>query len=197
LGSDYVAEHFRVGLQYAMNHAKFDLARCLVDLGADPHAVALDPWRWGTPLQCAAENEQLDLVKLFLNMDAYPNEEPAKNYGATAIQIAAIKGNFEILELLIQAGSDINAPAAASQGRTALEGAAEHGRLDMAHHLLELGADVRGRTNRNYLGAVWLALDEGHRILACMIQDWKKQHYGEEDCEDFETIRKTLTYESW
>jgi ankyrin repeat protein len=202
LGSTYLRSHLRIGLQFAMNYEKVDLAKRLMDLGSDPCAAAFEDDRtfsgpWHTPLQCAARQENLDFVRKLLSMGAIPKEEPANSSGATAIQFAAIRGNFEILELLIQAGRDINAPKSAYRGRTALQGAAEHGRLDMTRHLLGLGVDVRGRDNTNYVGAVRLALYEGHRVLAQMIQDWKREQYGEEDCEDFETIKASSDLEDW
>jgi hypothetical protein len=202
LGSNYLRSHLRIGLQSAMNRGKKDVARRLMDLGSDPCAVAVQfchiyHGRWHTPLQCAAKQEQPDFVKRLLSMGADPNGKPTEEFGATAIQFAAINGNFEILEFLIKAGGDINAPKSDVGGRTALQGAAEHGRLDMTRHLLELGVDVRGRDNMSYIGAVWMALSEGHRILAQMIQDWKREQYGQEDCEDFETIRNSSSLWDW
>jgi ankyrin repeat protein len=81
------------------------------------------------------------------------------------------------------------------EGRTAIEGAAEHGRLDMVRYLLEAGADIKARANQNYRRTVYRAWTEGHRTVVRMIQDWKRENYGQEDCEDVEVILESMTYD--
>jgi hypothetical protein len=57
---------------------------------------------------------------------------------------------------------------------------------------LENGAEVKGRGDENYLASVRAAWQRGHHTLARTIQDWKKEHFGEEDCEPIESIVASL-----
>jgi ankyrin repeat protein len=84
-----------------------------------------------TPLQCAAENGNLKLVKRLIAMGANVNEPPAKRVGVTSLQIASRKGFFGIVEALLEAGADPNLPGPMPWLRTPLEEAAQEGRLDI------------------------------------------------------------------
>lgn len=199
LGECYVLRQLRHGLQYALNENKPDyhLADRLLNLGADPHAPSSQAsgtyHYWHTPLQIACMQDAISFTKTLLARNADVNALPAEVLGATAVQFAAINGNFEILRLLLEAGGDINAPSGKFEGRTAIEGAAENGRLDMVRHLLHLGADTKGRTSTNYRRTMYRAWEQGHHALAEMIQAWKKERYGPEDCEDIGVIMATIT----
>ena len=153
-------------LQAAVNIDQVEAAEVLIGYGAnintsplsivyseDPHYM-LPP---RTALQAAAENRNIELVRLLLDSGAEverlstsPNEE------GTALQFAAISGSIGVVSELIQRGATVDAPPMGERGRSALEGAAEHGRLDMVQLLLNLKADVRGSR------AVQFARREGH-----------------------------------
>jgi ankyrin repeat protein len=174
--------HYRLGLQSAMVVRNLQLAKRLLDLGADRNAPAIlaGSRLCDTSLQCAAMNDKAEgFVKTLLERGADPNA-PAGEYCKTALQHTASPENFENVQLLREYGSDINARAS-KHGYTALRTAAIHSRLDMTIYLLDQGADVKGRRNSNYLEGVRGAWATGNHTLAKMIQDGKKQHYGEED----------------
>jgi hypothetical protein len=206
LGPRDYQNHLDIGLQYAIGNepsSPFEDAKRKVvlkfmfELGAGVNAPALhippliDPWH--TPLQSAAGQNNSKLIQTLLDRHADVNAQPAKRYGATALQFAAINGNLEIAQLLLAAGAEINAPRAPFEGRTAIEGAAEWGRLDMVAFLLSNGSDIRGKMNGNYRRAISRAWRNGHRVLAEMIQNWKNEQYGPEDCEKTETIVASIT----
>jgi ankyrin repeat protein len=183
-----------------MRSEEYQLAHRLLDIGAVPNLDCGTLWRkrsriyYESPLLSAVRNQNVELVRQLLSHSAEVDARPPLGTlsSATAVQIAAINGNFEIFELLLQAVADMNAPPGIN-GRTALEGAAEHGRLDMTSHLLNLGADVKGRSNKSYRMAICRAWKEGHRVLANMIQDWKRDHYGEDDVDTIENIVASVT----
>jgi hypothetical protein len=191
-------------LQRATKHPDtLHIAEYLLDIGADP-----DPQSGSisifhshnAPIQNAAEHDS-ELLERLIRANVDVNTKPAIQYGATALQRAAAAGNFQSLKVLLKAGANVNDLPGKYEGRTAIEGAAEHGRLDMVRYLLEAGADIKGRTNQNHRRTVCRAWREGNRTVVRMIQDWKREKYGPEDCEDVEVILESitddeLTYES-
>ncbi|KAF2741503.1 hypothetical protein EJ04DRAFT_507289 [Polyplosphaeria fusca] len=55
-----------------------------------------------------------------------------------------------------------------------------------------MGADVRGKENKVYRRSVYRAWDEGHAVVAEMIQDFKKARYGLADCVSTEVILDSM-----
>ena len=109
--------------------------------------------RWGTlstnyclrtPLQLAAEMNQLEAVEILLDHGAKINAPAATERGRTALQAAAASkdANLAMIELLLQKGADVNAPPAAEGGVTALQAAAIRGHINIAMRLLQAKADV-------------------------------------------------------
>lgn len=66
-----------------------------------------EPWMTNLPLYWAANNNQVEVVKLLLNTGADINglSGIAKR---SALHEAALRGNYEIVKLLIDTGADIN-----------------------------------------------------------------------------------------
>lgn len=95
-----------------------------------------------TTIQYAAQNQNLDLLRLLLYKGVDPDSRVEPTYGDTALQTSARSGNTIITKLLLRAGADVNAPSATYNGRTALKAAAESGDLEAVQLLLQKGADV-------------------------------------------------------
>lgn len=190
-------------VQLATAFEQYRTAQWLLDAGADPN-ISYDAQDEGSayhsPLQnVVKERGPLELVTTLIEKGADVNQVPMGFRGATALQFAAMTGNIEMLKVLFEAGAYINAPPCKWEGRTAIEGAAEQGRLDTVSLLLEAGADIEGRTNLNYRRTIFRAWAHGHRVLAEMVQEWKKKRYGIESYEPTESIvesmdMKTLGY---
>lgn len=123
-----------------------------------------------TPLQCAVEVANLDVIDILLKAGADVNERPAPDSGATALQLAAIKGYMGIAKLLLGRGADVNAARASRRGRTALEGAAEHGRIDMIVLLLHHGAKTTDGGRRQYIRSIKLAETSCHLVAAGLLR---------------------------
>ncbi|KAI1263222.1 hypothetical protein F5Y18DRAFT_395039 [Xylariaceae sp. FL1019] len=123
-----------------------------------------------TPLQQAAEEDNMPSIRLLIEKGANINAPAAWEWGATALQLAAINGNLHIARFLLAHGANINAPGARNSGRTALEGASEHGRLDMVQLLLDHGAQLEGELRIQYIRSVALANKEGHFALAKLLK---------------------------
>jgi ankyrin repeat protein len=198
MGRDYFDEQLSYGLHGAKGRHRSRVVNRLLDLGADPNVpmvrrVSFVDWN-KSPLRRAVEHDDANVVGrlIDLGVDVDARLPLADSSSMTAVQIAAVRGNFEILDLLLKAGGDINAPACV-RGRTALEGAAEHGRLNMTSRLLGLGVDIKGHSNKNYRRSICRAWKEGYHVLANMIQDWKRDHYGEDDVDTIDNIMASVT----
>ncbi|KAI8935745.1 hypothetical protein NX059_007265 [Plenodomus lindquistii] len=146
-----------------------------------------------TLLQAAAFENSAVLTIALIQKGAHVNASPDSRRGATALQFAALNGNFEIVQILLEAKADINAAPAFYKGRSAIEGAAEWGRLDMVWFLLEAGANVKGRANGNYRRTISRAWRNGHQTVVRMIQDWKTEEYGADDCNDIHSVLATIS----
>ncbi|KAI0103959.1 hypothetical protein GGR51DRAFT_561337 [Nemania sp. FL0031] len=111
--------------------ASKSVVQLLIERGAEINKQA----RFGitfTPLQTAAERNNLEIVELLLENGADPNSPPAEFKGATALQFAAIHGNCQMAIMLMEYGAKLNVPPPKGpRGRWPLEGAAEAGRIDM------------------------------------------------------------------
>ena len=79
------------------------------------------------PLLLACLNENIEIVKLFLQYNANPNISDGK--GWTPLMISAQQGNLEIVKLLLEHGA--NKEAETSDGWTALNAAIQNNNLDV------------------------------------------------------------------
>jgi hypothetical protein len=170
-----------------------DMANHLLDLGINPDPPPLSNTFLNAPIQDAAEYNT-GLLERLIRENVDVNTKPTISQGATALQRAAASGNFQNLKILLQAGANVNDPPGNYDGRTAIEGAAEHGRLNMVRYLLEAGAHIRGSMNTNYRRTIYRAWEEGHRTLVRMVQEWKQEKYGQDDCELTEVILDSMTF---
>ncbi|HXA52315.1 MAG TPA: ankyrin repeat domain-containing protein [Candidatus Acidoferrum sp.] len=123
-------------LHWAAYHADAELARTLLQAGANVNAVT----RVGalTPLHLAATNGAGDVVEVLLKAGAQPNT--AASDGATPLMMAAAAGDARSIGLLLDRGADANALEAA-HGQTALMFAAAKNRAATVAVLLRRGAD--------------------------------------------------------
>jgi hypothetical protein len=90
------------GLGYARFFGHADLARLLLDGGADPSLAARNPLRVA-PLHSAVATGNPAVVELLLASGANPNAEEGS--GMTPLHTAAGHGNRQVIALLIAAGA--------------------------------------------------------------------------------------------
>jgi ankyrin repeat protein len=109
-------------LHYAAYFGHLELARYLLSIGADHHAVSLDPLH-NQPLHAAASSGYAEIVTLLLDAGADPNAEQTGQW--TPLHAAAAQGHAAIVGLLRRRGAD---PARRSvSGATARSLAEEKG----------------------------------------------------------------------
>ena len=109
----------------------------LLKAGADPNS----PHRhYGTPLQLAAAQGSIQVMKLLVGQGADVNY-PATARGQTALQAAVDNASEDCIRYLLQQGAKVNGPPP-SEGHTALQIACLQGRLPLVKFLLEQTAEV-------------------------------------------------------
>ena len=125
-------------LHWAARAANADLARLLLDAGADVDAAT----RIGayTPLHLASEVGGAEVVGLLLEAGAEQTATTADVGGATPLHLAAGAGEADAIRLLLAHGGDADVREA-RWGQTALMYAAARGREAAVRALLEGGAD--------------------------------------------------------
>ncbi|KAI8944850.1 hypothetical protein F4801DRAFT_570355 [Xylaria longipes] len=129
MDDDYVST--TTALLLAIEREYANTVRLLIQRGAEVNKPACFGMK-RTPLQKAAEVNNLEIVTLLLENGAEVNALPAISNGATALQFAAINGNCQLAMTLIEHGARLDVPPPKGlRGRWPLEGAAENGRLDM------------------------------------------------------------------
>lgn len=122
-----------------VNHNGPDAVDALIDLGADPNALAEDKF---FPLVSAIYRNNVDIVKVLLERGANPNFED--KHGYSALMSAILSENSEIIKVLIEAGADINNQSKTDKGisnKNPLAIAVQTGNIDNIRLLLESGAD--------------------------------------------------------
>jgi uncharacterized protein len=99
-----------------------EIARLLLDAGADAQAVARNPMRV-QPLHSAAAARQLEIARMLVEAGADVNEPQER--GFTPLHAAAQNGDVELARLLLESGADPE--RSAEDGRTAADFASEQG----------------------------------------------------------------------
>ena len=97
-------------LHLACYFRQLDVARALLERGADPNAEAANPSRI-RPLHAAAASRDAALVELVISFG--PDLDAAQHGGWTALHAAAKHGDVGMARALVAAGAD---PAAAADG---------------------------------------------------------------------------------
>lgn len=89
-------------LHYAAYFGHAELARYLIEIGADIAAVSMDPLR-NQPLHAAAGSGYPEISRLLLDAGADANAEQTGQW--TALHAAAQKGHRDVVSLLLERGA--------------------------------------------------------------------------------------------
>ncbi|KAI7768158.1 hypothetical protein LZL87_012007 [Fusarium oxysporum] len=165
----------RTALCKAIDVGNHDMARYLVEVGADVNEFDISIAARSSPLQCAVKKGDIDMAVYLLQQGSNINAPPGFSQSATALQFAAIGGHIGFAGHLIQLGARVNARGSGRFGRSALEGAAEHGRLDMLALLVHFGAVTTGQGRQQLINAIAYAQANAlHTVVEWLkeICDW-------------------------
>lgn len=105
----------------AVRNGDHEVARVLLDLGANVNGEKGDPW---SPLESAVHNNRLDLARLFLERGANVNAVDTVGYTPLLLAASIDFGDTGMIDLLLKAGAHIDAKNPA--GKTAIDLAREY-----------------------------------------------------------------------
>jgi ankyrin repeat protein len=142
-------------LRYAVEYRQLDIVKCLVELGADIHALSEGA------LRCAVEGGRLDVVKYLVEQgaDVHVNNEEALRH-------ASYNGDEEMVEYLVEQGADIHAC-----NEEALKWAICFDHLHIAKYLIKKGANIYNlQLDNNVIVNLISKLDE-EELLPFLLTD--------------------------
>ena len=126
-----------------------------------------------TPLMCAVNGQQLDIVKLLLqnNADARAAGNKGKTKGVTPLSIAVTLGQTEIVRLLLVNKADANSVDNDDSDMTPLNNAVADGNINITRLLVSYGANIN-RKDIDGLTALHLAAAAGKvEIVKVLLQN--------------------------
>jgi ankyrin repeat protein len=146
----------------------YDVARLLVERGADPNVDGADSWN--APFRLAIYWNQTALVSAMLLAGADANKPFDKI--KTPLTVAAGKGSTETLDLLLKSGADPNLP---TKGNSPLEQALHNYNVAKAKALVRAGADVAALDPKYAL--YWAVAERDAKAAKAALRACKCQGY--------------------
>ena len=139
----------------AVGEGDQNIVSTLISAGADVNMSKDDECYRGTPLSRALENEDVNLIRILLDADAYPNYHEffdEDDHITPAITLAADTGNQHIVDMLVNAGADLNPLTNATQ--CAIGVAVQNLDKAMVDFLIRRGCDINAVPSRALLDTV-------------------------------------------
>ena len=144
-------------LHMAAARGSVDIARLLIDAGADVEAETGMGQGKAHPLHLAAEFDRAAVAALLLEHGAKVDVRDSRSN--TALLIAAKSGYADVVEVLLRAGADPLAEEA-NYRDTAIYIAAMRGHLDVVKLIVSKGVDVNLRNSQTGETPLWVAAME-------------------------------------
>ena len=146
--TDY--QYNNTGLIYAIHNGYYDIAKILIDAGAD---INKQNKLGGTALSVAAFNEDKKILKLLIDNNVNLNSKLKKD-GHTPLICASHEDNTDIVKILVEAGADVNIKD--NDNMTALNYAVYNDNYEIAEILVNKGADcnIIGNISSDYVNGI-------------------------------------------
>jgi ankyrin repeat protein len=144
---------FGTPLHYAAALNSVDIAKVLIDAGANLEAEAVDTQKRSHPLHTAARANAVRVAELLISDGALVDARDAE--GSTPLSVAAISGNADVAELLLSSGAD---PLAENSFHDMpIHVAACCGKLNVMQALISHGVGVNVRNKAFGYTPLWVA----------------------------------------
>lgn len=168
-----LSRHGESALSAASMNGYFDVARLLLDAGADAGQL-----RW-TPLMQAAVFGNSREVEALLQNKAYDTQKD--RFGRTAFLLAARAGKLENARVLLEAGAKLDERD--RLGQTALMHAAAADHADLAAWLLKQGAPVDAADGSGQTALMHACSNKAEDVVLLLLEagaDWAAENSYEE-----------------
>jgi len=150
-------------LHLSCRFGDLDIARLLVDRGADVSSAGKNGW---TPLHTASRRGYEAIAQLLFDWGA--NFSAADKDGRTPLHIASERGHEAVAQLLVDWGADVS--SADEYWWTPLHIASDRGHEAVARLLLDRGADVMA-AGKDGQTPLYFASESGHEEVARLLVD--------------------------
>jgi len=134
-------EHDYTPLLRAAEKEHVEIARLLLDKGANIHARAMYPPRGATSLHYAVKRGHLEMVQLLLDRGA---DHAADHCGDTPLHHAVSHGHLNVARLLCERGATLYMESKDKRGETPLDIARRRRAMEMIQFLTEQQPEVQG-----------------------------------------------------
>ena len=158
---NYIDSYNKTALHYAVENNDYDMAKLLLENGANPNVR--NNYSRRTPILLAIDNNNYDMVELLLDHDSNPNRiglHKDRNVLQNALRKNA---NNEIVKLIASKIKNINNPNV--DYNTALHNAVRYKKPEYVDILLEYGA-LPNRPNKDGNTPMHLAIKKGLENIA-------------------------------
>lgn len=129
-------------LTYAADFGHYDIAKLLLDKGADPNGRE---YRQRTALHNACLQGHMDIIRLLIEHGAEVNSRNDMNF--PPLESAICNSHYQVIKLLLEQGAEVNFKGG-NTGTTTMHEAVFMGHPGIVKLLIEHGVDVNTRDNK-------------------------------------------------
>ena len=156
-------------LHVAVARGSVEIAKLLIDAGADVEAEAVKGQKKAHPLHIAASFNRVAVAALLIERGAKVDSRDSQ--GRTPLMIAASGGQTEIAGLLLQMGADPLAEESEYHDTPIYE-AAMNGHLGVVKLMLSKGVNVNLRNTRTGETPLWVAaMDDRLKVMEFLLSN--------------------------